>query len=77
MLRVSEVKLFGAAETEEAGDEGGPDSGEVLAIDERGMLVATGDGAVRIAYAQPAGKQRLSVQEWARGRGVAVGRRFE
>lgn len=72
-----EVKLFGATETEEAGDEGGPSAGEVLAIDQRGMLVATGDGAVRIAYAQPAGKQRLTVQEWARGRGVAVGRRFE
>jgi methionyl-tRNA formyltransferase len=49
----------------------------VLAIDERGMLVATGDGAVRIAYAQPAGKQRLAVQEWARGRGVVVGGMFE
>jgi methionyl-tRNA formyltransferase len=72
-----EIKLFGAAETEEAGDEGGLDAGEVLSIDERGMLVATGDGAVRVAYAQPAGKQRLSVHEWARGRGVAVGRRFE
>jgi methionyl-tRNA formyltransferase len=73
----NEIKLFGASETEEAGDEAGRKAGEVLAIDERGMLVATGDGAVRIAYAQPAGKQRLAVQEWARGRGVAVGRRFE
>jgi methionyl-tRNA formyltransferase len=71
-----EVKLFGASETEEAGDEGGPAAGEVLAIDERGMLVATGDGAVRITYAQPAGKQRLSVQDWARGRGVAAESRF-
>jgi methionyl-tRNA formyltransferase len=73
----NEIKLFGASETEEAGDEAGRKAGEVLAFDERGMLVATGDGAVRIAFAQPAGKQRLSVQEWARGRGVAVGKRFE
>ncbi|HEU4586857.1 MAG TPA: methionyl-tRNA formyltransferase [Gemmatimonadaceae bacterium] len=73
----NEIKLFGASETEEAGDEAGHKFGEVLAIDERGMLVATGDGAVRIAYAQPAGRQRLAVQEWARGRGVAVGKRFE
>ncbi|HEY9480224.1 MAG TPA: methionyl-tRNA formyltransferase [Gemmatimonadaceae bacterium] len=72
-----EVKLFGAIETEEAGDEGARAAGEVLAIDDGGMLVATGDGAIRVAYAQPAGRQRLSVQEWARGRGVAVGKRFE
>ncbi len=76
-LAGNEIKLFGASETEEGGDEAGRKFGEVLAIDERGMLVATGDGAVRIAYAQPAGKQRLAVQEWARGRGVAVGKRFE
>lgn len=72
-----EVKLFGAAETEQAGDEGAHQAGEVLAIDEHGMLVATGDGAIRVAYAQPAGRQRLSVQDWARGRGVEVGGRFE
>lgn len=71
-----EVKLFGAAETEEAGDEGGRDAGEVLAIDEGGILVATGDGAIRVAYAQPSGRQRISVQDWARGRGVSVGDRF-
>jgi methionyl-tRNA formyltransferase len=76
-LEGKEVKLFGAAETEEAGDEAGRTAGQVLAIDEHGMLVATGDGAVRISYAQPAGRQRLAVQEWARGRGVAVGKRFE
>lgn len=75
-LRGAEVKLFGAVETDEAGDEGSARYGQVLAIDDRGMLVACGDGAVRIAYAQPAGKRRLAVQDWARGRGVAVGERF-
>ena len=75
-LRDTEVKLFGAAESEEGGDEGAHEAGEVLAIDDDGMLVATGDGAVRLAYAQPSGRQRLSVQEWARGRGVKVGERF-
>lgn len=72
-----EIKLFGAVETEQAGDEGPNRAGEVLAIDEHGMLVATGDGAVRVSYAQPSGRQRLSVQAWARGRGVKVGERFE
>ena len=72
-LRGADVKLFGAAATEEAGDEGRIASGQVLRLDDGGMLVATGDGAVRIADAQPAGKRRLTVQEWARGRGVTVG----
>jgi methionyl-tRNA formyltransferase len=75
-LRGTEVKLFGATETDEAGSEGGIRPGQVLALDKRGMLVACGEGAVRIAFAQPAGKKRLTVQEWARGRGVAVGERF-
>ena len=75
-LHGEEVKLFGALETDEAGDEGAVRFGEVLALDARGLLVACGDGAVRIGYAQPAGRTRVSVQEWARGRGVAVGERF-
>ncbi len=74
--RGAEVKLFGAAATDEAGDEGGRQAGDVLAIDERGMLVATGDGAVWIAEAHPAGKTRLGVGEWARGRGIEVGERL-
>ncbi|HEU4643324.1 MAG TPA: methionyl-tRNA formyltransferase [Gemmatimonadaceae bacterium] len=72
-LRGEEVKLFGAMETDEAGDEGGRRPGQVLAIDADGMLVACGDGAVRIAFAQPAGKKRMDVSAWARGRGVAAG----
>jgi methionyl-tRNA formyltransferase len=75
-LRGSEVKLFGAVATEEGGDEGARQHGEVLAVDERGMLVATGDGAVWIAEAHPSGKKRLSALQWARGRGVAQGDRF-
>lgn len=68
-----EVKLFGARETEEAGDEGRHRAGEVVAIDDEGMLVACGDGAVRISHVQPAGRRRVTAQEWSRGRGVAVG----
>ncbi|HJU87876.1 MAG TPA: methionyl-tRNA formyltransferase [Gemmatimonadaceae bacterium] len=74
--RGSEVKLFGAEATEEAGDEGDRSAGQVLAIDERGMLVATGDGAVWVAEAHPAGKKRLTAEEWKRGRGVKVGDRL-
>jgi methionyl-tRNA formyltransferase len=67
------VKLFGAAATEEAGDEGSVRAGQVLRVDGQGMLVATGDGAVRVAFVQPAGKKRMTPAEWARGRGVKIG----
>lgn len=74
--REQDVKLFGAAETDDAGDGGGARFGTVLAITEAGMLVACGDGAVLITQAQPAGKKRLSAIDWQRGRGVDVGDRL-
>ena len=67
-----EVKLFGARPTQ---DHQG-DAGTVLAIDEMGMLVGCGTGAVRVAYVHPAGKRRLAALDWAQGRGIAVGDRF-
>jgi methionyl-tRNA formyltransferase len=76
-LAGTDVKLFGATATEIAGDEGGVQYGQVLGVGDSGMLVASGDGSVVIAYVQPAGKRRLTVQEWWRGRGVRVGDRFE
>lgn len=76
-LRSAEVKLFGAAATDEPPTSEHTHPGQVLAIDTRGMLVATGTGAVRIAMAQPAGRKQLTVQDWARGRGVKVGEQFE
>jgi len=39
--------------------------------------VACGEGAVRIAEVHPAGQKRLAAAQWVRGRGVAVGDRFE
>lgn len=66
------VKLFRARP--EAG-EGEP--GTVLEADpERGLRVACGTGAVRIAEVQPPGKRRMTAGEWVRGRGVSVGDRF-
>jgi methionyl-tRNA formyltransferase len=76
-LAGTDVKLFGATATEIAGDEGDVQYGQVLRVDDVGMLVACGDGSVVIAYVQPAGKRRLTAEEWARGRGVRVGDRFE
>jgi methionyl-tRNA formyltransferase len=72
-LRASEVKLFGARPAPAAG--GAP--GEVLEIAGDTMAVkCSGGGAVRITAVQPAGKKRMSPEQWARGRGVAVGDRF-
>lgn len=71
-LAGTSVKLFGARAIER--DAGEP--GEVLAVTESGLAIATGRGAVRVAEVQPAGKRRLSSADWARGRGIAVGDRL-
>jgi methionyl-tRNA formyltransferase len=68
------VKLFGARLAPR------PDSappGEVLAAGDDGLVIACGEGAVRVAQVQPAGKRRLTAGEWARGRGIAVGQQFK
>jgi len=72
-LRDAEIKLFGARPVTDA--EGDP--GVVLDIDESGMLVACGQGAVRIGYAQPEGRRRLAALDWKQGRGIALGDRFD
>jgi methionyl-tRNA formyltransferase len=56
--------------------EGNP--GEVIECDaEVGVLIACGGHAVRIREAQPPGKRRMTAGDWIRGRGIAVGARFE
>jgi methionyl-tRNA formyltransferase len=72
-LGATEVKLFGARVAESA--TGNP--GEVLTATPEGLLVATAKGAVQVAQVQPSGKKRMSAEEWLRGRGVALGQRFE
>jgi methionyl-tRNA formyltransferase len=69
-----EVKLFGARLAPRGSSR---EPGDVIAIDAEGMLVACGGGAVRIAAVQPAGKRRLTPQEWVNGRGIAIGDRFD
>ncbi|HEY0970435.1 MAG TPA: methionyl-tRNA formyltransferase [Gemmatimonadales bacterium] len=71
-LRDAEVKLYGARAMESRSG----DPGEVIAIDESGMLVGCGDGAIRIAEAHPAGRRRLAALDWAQGRGVSAGDRL-
>jgi methionyl-tRNA formyltransferase len=76
MLRDVEVKLFGARETN-AGGHRDHRPGDVLAVDDEGMLVACGDGAVSIAFVQPAGRRRMTSSQWAAGRGVSAGDRLD
>ncbi len=68
-----EVKLFGARPAPDAA--GAP--GEVLSVDEEGMVVACADGAIRLGSVQPAGKRRMPPVDWLHGRGIAPGRRFD
>lgn len=66
------MRLYGARATDDAS--GNP--GEVLGVDEHGMLVACGTGAVRIAEVQPAGKRRMTAQAHAAGRPFEAGERL-
>jgi len=64
------VKLFGAVPAVGSGP-----PGTVLAATDR-LVVACGSGAIAVREAQPAGKTRLAVADWVRGRGIAAGMRF-
>ena len=51
-------------------------TGTLIAIAPEGLLVACGEGAVWLQEVQPAGRRRMPVSEWQRGRGVQPGDRF-
>lgn len=55
----------------EAGITGRP--GEVVAVERQSILVAAGEGGVRILEVQPAGRRRMTVEEYLRGYHVQVG----
>jgi methionyl-tRNA formyltransferase len=71
MLNGGILKVFGAREVAGTGE-----PGSVLAAGDR-LVVAAGRGAVAIQEVQPAGKTRISVAAWVRGRGIALGQRLE
>ncbi|MCU0646988.1 MAG: methionyl-tRNA formyltransferase [Gemmatimonadaceae bacterium] len=73
--RGADVKCFGARVASVESAAALP--GTVVAIDGAGMIVQCGDGRVRITDVQPSGKGRLTPEAWMRGRGVAVGDRFD
>jgi methionyl-tRNA formyltransferase len=70
------VKLFRPEAEPEVIPEGSP--GTIVDADRStGLLVAAGDGAVRINEVQPAGKGRMTAGDWVLGRGASAGQRFE
>lgn len=55
----------------------GPRAGEVVALDEKGPVVATGKGALLLRVLQPAGGSRMTGTDFANGQRLGVGDRFE
>lgn len=48
----------------------------VLALDSDGMVIACGEGALRVRTVQPAGGKRMTAAAFAAGRNIGVGARF-
>ena len=69
MHRGAPLKLFGARPLPPADHQ----PGEIVEVGADGMIVACGEGAVRVAQLQPAGKTRMAPGQLARGRGIAAG----
>ena len=65
------LKLYGASRAEGQGE-----PGTVLSLVADGVVIATGDGAVRIAELQAPGKRRMTAAELARGRALGPGTRL-
>ena len=55
---------------------GGGAPGTVLGVDAQGVVVACGDGAVRLTEVQGAGKPRMGARAWANGARVTEGVRL-
>ena len=64
----SEVKLFHPSLAD--GLSGNP--GQILEVGDE-LVLACGEGAVRISEVQPAGRRRMAAGDWTRGRAVVVG----
>jgi len=69
------VKVWEAEPTVVAGRRGDP--GEVLAADATGIVVACGQGALRVTAMQPAGGRRMTAAAFVAGRRIAAGQRFD
>ncbi|MFA9438813.1 methionyl-tRNA formyltransferase [Uliginosibacterium sp. sgz301328] len=71
-LRGTALKLWRGDAVEGAGT-----PGEVLAADDSGVVVACGQGALRLTELQKPGSKRLPAADFLRGFAIAAGERFE
>ena len=70
-LFTPELKLIDICPTSGSGP-----PGTILAIDDAGVIVAAGEGAIRLITVQRAGKPRVAAADLARGSGWGVGGRL-
>ena len=50
--------------------------GEIIAVDNEKLYVATGTGTITITELQPANKRQMTTAEYLRGHAVVVGEKF-
>ncbi|MCL6518959.1 MAG: methionyl-tRNA formyltransferase [Armatimonadetes bacterium] len=51
--------------------------GEIIEVSKEGIVVGTGDGAVLLVEVQPENRRRMTAAEFARGRHITAGMRFD
>ena len=51
--------------------------GQILLVDQDGIVVAAGSGSVRLVEVQPESRKRMTASEFARGHKISPGDRFE
>jgi methionyl-tRNA formyltransferase len=71
-LRGTALKLL-RAEATELDDHA---AGTIVSIDREGVVVATGDGGVRLLEVAAPGRRRMAAADWARGVRDLTGDRF-
>jgi methionyl-tRNA formyltransferase len=71
-----EVKLYCPRNRTVRDGKGREETGRVTDVGEE-VVVQAGDGSIAFSDVQPSGKERMSVADWARGRGIEKGKRFE
>jgi methionyl-tRNA formyltransferase len=64
-FRGEPLKVLAAVVDRDPSREGAP--GTIVSSDDRGVLVATGSGGVRLIDVAPSGRKRMSAAAWARG----------
>lgn len=67
------LKIHPPVEVAARGDAADALPGTILAADAAGLIVACGDGALRITCLQPEGKRRMAAADFLRGHHLAVG----